>query len=136
MHSGSNKHPWLELIPVALLAAVISVGSFGQVGFFEKVPLCAFHFVTGFPCPGCGLTRAFISMFHGEFSRAIAFNALAPVLFVLMLLYFYRALLRFSGRCFEYRSSAAGRRWISASFLLLFFGQWGLKLIEQFLDTR
>ena len=131
MQTESKQHPWRELIPVVLLAAVIAIGSLGHVGAFEKIPLCAFRFVTGLPCPGCGLTRAFISLFHGEFSRAIAFNALAPVLLVMMLLYFYRALIRYSGRPFEYRSSAAGRRWISASFLLLFFGQWSLKLIEQ-----
>jgi len=38
------------------------------------LPLCPFHEVTGLPCPGCGLTRAFCAIGHAEFARAWAFN--------------------------------------------------------------
>jgi Protein of unknown function (DUF2752) len=30
-------------------------------------PLCTFKMLTGFDCPGCGLTRAFVFALHGQF---------------------------------------------------------------------
>jgi len=30
-------------------------------------PLCSFKMLTGFDCPGCGLTRAFVFALHGQF---------------------------------------------------------------------
>lgn len=30
-------------------------------------PLCTFKMLTGFDCPGCGLTRAFVFALHGHF---------------------------------------------------------------------
>ena len=35
---------------------------------------CTFRRITGFPCPGCGLTRSFISIAHGQFVDAWRFN--------------------------------------------------------------
>lgn len=35
--------------------------------------------MTGFACPGCGLTRAFHSLFHGDIVTALHFNALIPI---------------------------------------------------------
>jgi hypothetical protein len=47
-------------------------------GFY---PLCAFHRLTGWNCPGCGGTRAAYQLLHGHLLRAMHDNAL----FVLML---------------------------------------------------
>jgi uncharacterized protein DUF2752 len=51
------------------------------------VPLCLFKALTGLPCPGCGLTRAFSSLLHGQFARAYAFHPFAflfvPLAFLL-----------------------------------------------------
>lgn len=44
--------------------------------------LCPFRRVTGLLCPGCGMTRAFCALGHGEPLRAVHFNALSPLLFV------------------------------------------------------
>ena len=35
---------------------------------------CTFLRFTGIPCPGCGLTRSFISIGHGDFVGAWRFN--------------------------------------------------------------
>jgi hypothetical protein len=35
---------------------------------------CTFRAVTGLPCPGCGLTRSFISMGHGRLTDAWHYN--------------------------------------------------------------
>ncbi|MBE7515464.1 MAG: DUF2752 domain-containing protein [Chloracidobacterium sp.] len=47
-----------------------------QVHFF---PVCLLYSVTGFACPGCGLTRGFHSLFHGDLVGALGFNAFVPV---------------------------------------------------------
>jgi hypothetical protein len=44
--------------------------------------LCPFRAVTGLLCPGCGMTRAFCALGHGEFRRALHFNALSPLLYL------------------------------------------------------
>lgn len=36
--------------------------------------LCPFVLVTGFPCPGCGMTRAVLHLLHGEFYQAAVMN--------------------------------------------------------------
>lgn len=38
------------------------------------MPKCMVHSLTGWQCPGCGITRAAHALLHGEFSRALAYN--------------------------------------------------------------
>src|SRR3954464_9241551 len=45
-------------------------------GFF---PVCPLYSMTGFACPGCGLTRGFHALFHGDVLTALDFNALIPI---------------------------------------------------------
>jgi len=47
-----------------------------KANFFPVCPLLA---LTGFACPGCGLTRGFHALFQGDIVTAIDFNALIPV---------------------------------------------------------
>jgi hypothetical protein len=42
-------------------------------------PLCAFHWLTGRPCPLCGLTRALFALGKGHWSQAMHFHALSPL---------------------------------------------------------
>ena len=42
-------------------------------------PVCPLFALTGFACPGCGLTRGFHALFHGDVLTALDFNALIPV---------------------------------------------------------
>lgn len=41
--------------------------------------LCPFRLATGLPCPGCGLTRSWVALAHGDFSTALADNLFGPV---------------------------------------------------------
>lgn len=45
-------------------------------GFF---PVCPLYKLTGLACPGCGLTRGFHALFHGDVLTALDFNAMLPV---------------------------------------------------------
>jgi hypothetical protein len=40
--------------------------------------LCPFRRLTGVPCPGCGMTRSFVAVAHGDLGTAFAFNRLGP----------------------------------------------------------
>jgi hypothetical protein len=42
--------------------------------------LCPFRRLTGLPCPGCGMTRAFAHLAKGEWSAAVRDHPLAPFL--------------------------------------------------------
>jgi hypothetical protein len=41
---------------------------------------CPFRTLTGWWCPGCGLTRATHHLLHGDLGRAVGFNALVVVI--------------------------------------------------------
>ncbi len=55
-------------------------------------PVCPLYQMTGLACPGCGLTRGFHALFHGDILTALDFNALVPV-WVVILGYVWIALL-------------------------------------------
>ena len=46
-----------------------------EAGFF---PVCPLYALTGFACPGCGLTRGFHALLHGDILTALDYNALLP----------------------------------------------------------
>lgn len=64
-------------------AAVMAAGS-GFVAYFDPTkanffPVCPLYSLTGLACPGCGLTRGFHALFHGDILTALDFNALIPI---------------------------------------------------------
>ena len=64
-------------------AAFIAGGS-ALVAAFDPaklsfLPVCPLLSLTGFACPGCGLTRGFHALFHGDVVTALDFNALIPI---------------------------------------------------------
>jgi hypothetical protein len=48
------------------------------------VQLCGFHWLTGRPCPLCGLTRALFALAKGHWAEALHFNALGPLAFAML----------------------------------------------------
>jgi len=52
--------------------------------------LCIFKAIFGIECPGCGMTRAFLSILHFDFNMAIAYNWKCVFVFPLtVILYLY-----------------------------------------------
>ena len=66
-------------------ASVVGIaGSSAMVAAFDPTsvhffPVCPLYALTGCACPGCGLTRGFHALFHGDLPTALGFNALLPV---------------------------------------------------------
>ena len=61
--------------------AAVGLGTHEQLGMKP----CAFHQLTGRPCPGCGLTTAFANMGHGRVVEALIAQPFGAALFVLVL---------------------------------------------------
>jgi Protein of unknown function (DUF2752) len=85
-------------------AAVVSVVAwFNPVtaGFFPQCPL---YQMTGLACPGCGLTRGFHALFHGDVLTALDYNAMLPF-YVLFFAYLAASLASVAvrGRGFSFR---------------------------------
>ena len=75
--------PFAERMSAATGAMLLAGGSI-FTAYFDPVksnffPVCPLYSMTGFACPGCGLTRGFHALFHGDFVGAIDFNALIPL---------------------------------------------------------
>jgi len=88
--------PRLSLFPV-LCGAVIALSALlpsPQNGAILGLPsLCPFYNLSGLPCPGCGLTRAFVCCAHGQLAAAWEWHPLGPFLFGATLFYALSALL-------------------------------------------
>ncbi len=78
-------------------------------------PVCVFRVVWGFPCPGCGMTRAISMVMAGDLTRSLAFHALAlPVVLgwgILLTLAVWKGPFRWSGKM--------GRRMIGVALALV-----------------
>jgi len=70
-------------------------------GFF---PVCPLFKLTGFACPGCGLTRGFHALFHGDILTALGFNLMIPV-YVLIFAYLFVVMffMAFLGRSMQFK---------------------------------
>lgn len=81
---------WLLLSVIFAASALLPLphGTNGQIGNLPS--LCLFYHLTGLPCPGCGLTRSFVSLGHGHFAEALHWHPLGPVLFLLCALLWLR----------------------------------------------
>jgi hypothetical protein len=66
---------------ITVVFTVAVLGSGAVLFFFDPTqhgfyPLCLFHSLTGWNCPGCGGTRAAYELLHGHLLRALHNNAL------------------------------------------------------------
>jgi hypothetical protein len=57
-------------------AAVLLSAIMGLLWLFGGQETCYFKGFFGIPCPGCGLTRAYLSFFTGDFSAAFFYHPL------------------------------------------------------------
>lgn len=80
--------PGAERISAGVGAAILAGGA-AFVAYFDPAksnffPVCPLYSMTGFACPGCGLTRGFHALFQGDLVTAIDFNALIPLWAVIL----------------------------------------------------
>lgn len=92
------RHPTSQHLPIFFLAVFMIMGSLwlsrsssGELGVWLPfwnttitVPeVCVLRLASGVPCPGCGLMRSFSSTAAGDWTAAVRFHPMGPVLFLL-----------------------------------------------------
>ena len=83
----------LRTIAGSILLCTLASGIalyFFKIDFLELLPrfhFCLFRLVTGFDCPFCGTTRAFLALGQLKLMKAISFNPLSIILLSVMVIY-------------------------------------------------
>jgi Protein of unknown function (DUF2752) len=78
---------WLPTAPISTACGLVAATAYvaavdpAERGVF---PPCPFRSVTGWWCPGCGLTRATHHLLHGDMLGALRYNALTPLVLTLI----------------------------------------------------
>jgi hypothetical protein len=95
VETGSPVHaePWFHLTLLLLATLVLVAALLLRVEAGERVILrwfeltlpgsCTYRLLLGIPCPGCGLTRCFVSLAQGDWRAAWQYNAVGVPLFLI-----------------------------------------------------
>jgi hypothetical protein len=96
-HSASNHYTYIVILFFLIVLPFFTSLDTDQSGETSlkllKMPLpgmCLSRRIFGVNCPGCGLTRSFVSLTHGDWRLAFHFHRLGPVLyfyFILLILF-------------------------------------------------
>lgn len=78
--------------------------------------LCPFRALTGLPCPGCGMTHAFVCLGHGNLALAWHYNALSIPLYAFSLVWLAG---RITGRSLLPSLSRRAEAWLLGSVLFI-----------------
>jgi hypothetical protein len=136
-HREMSFHLALLLLSgtVLLLSALLAVRGSTRVMVprwnFTVPELCMSRRLLGIACPGCGLTRSFISLAHGDVAAAWSYNPAGLVLFAMLAFQVpYRGLqlwrIRRGKSELSFHLAAHVTLW---SFAILLIGQWLLRMI-------
>jgi hypothetical protein len=77
----------LVLTVVSSAGVILHLFEIDFIDYLPSVSLCPFHVITGLECPGCGMTRALISLGQLKPGVAVGYNLFSIPLLILMLLY-------------------------------------------------
>jgi hypothetical protein len=134
---ADRVHHWILLwlaVAVVVLAMAFRLDTTGSVaipGMQQSMPtICSFRRLTGLPCPGCGLTRCFVALAHGNWGAAWRYNPAGFLVFALVLgqipyrimqlWRLYRGQPEFRSRFLSY--------WMLWALIFALVGQWIVKL--------
>ena len=86
MSSKANRKSTADIIIIAIALSAVAA--------FYYFCGCPFRFFFGVPCPGCGMTRAFLSLIKLDFSSAFNYH---PLIFIMPLIALYLIIRHFKG---------------------------------------
>lgn len=119
-----RREPGLWFVPLAVGGSLLL-----DLHTVEHGPvLCVSRLLFGIPCAGCGLTRAFVALGHGDLDVAIAFNPLSPLLYLWMAGWWIAAVASLA----RGQSIATSPRWLGFTGLCGFAGLWAMRLFAFF----
>jgi hypothetical protein len=81
--SFTNKQVIRKIYGIAGAFSMLAVPYFIMLashGHIEsEQSLCPFKMVSGFPCPGCGITKSIIFFYQGEIYKSLSYHILGPL---------------------------------------------------------
>lgn len=83
----------MSLLPLFTVAGIFGLAMMERQ-VFSFGPACAFRQLTGLNCPGCGGTRAFFALVHGDLLRSLHYNPLTLLLLLGLCLWLLRSTIR------------------------------------------
>ena len=99
-----------------------------KLGTIPIPSLCAFKLISGFDCPGCGITRALTMAMHGQFRQSYMMHIWGiPLLFVLGGQVPYRLFRALSNSEHAARLPDGVNPWVSRFVLLSMMLPWVIK---------
>ena len=116
---------------------VILVYVIGVLGFIIlyntpfSVP-CIFLLIVGWPCPGCGLTRALVMVSRLNFVGAFRMNIIALPLFLGGAVYFVCAVVEAVTHkpALDKFNSVLAKKWVIAAAVILTVASWGYNIVS------
>lgn len=119
-----------RLIPLLVLIVILFAGWFVTPHQIEnRWDVCWFKFIFHTDCPGCGMTRAFLSLARGDLIEAIKYNPASPLVYLFFFLLFIQQLVRLKNKTFSLTIPSIWVKIFSSILVLVLFGQWVLKLL-------
>lgn len=80
-----------RIIKIILIIAISIIGLityyYLNQNYNFSIP-CLFHKITGYYCPGCGITRCLFSLLEGKIYQAFMYNQLVFILLPFFIIYF------------------------------------------------
>lgn len=89
------------------------------IGAFYMMIECPIKFLTGVSCPGCGMTRALLSVIRFDFKNAFYYHPLWLIPIIYIVLYFYIL-----------KKNKKANNTILAIFISMFFITYFLRLLS------
>lgn len=119
----------LAMSGTLILTAVYLVARYAIIA--GTVPhVCLFSYFTGYPCPGCGVTRSLIAMSHFDLAGSLDANPAGTLLMVLL-----ASQIVFGGAFFinQYIGECLAKalRIVNKVFLTTIFLVWGYRILLQ-----
>jgi hypothetical protein len=118
---ANARATWATLTAILMGSLLLPLpGRDGSIGHLPSV--CPFYNLTGLPCPGCGLTRAFVCLGHGQWRDSLHWHPLGWLVYgVCLLLWLRSGLFGWRGVTLWPLSPRAAARlgWGAAALLLL-----------------
>ena len=115
-------------VGLASLALVWLLGD----AFGQTVGVCAFHTVTGWPCPTCGTTRACLALLRGDVMQAFRWHPVAALFPFTFAVYVVYAIGTLTGRWPRLRVdwSDEGWRLVRAATLVVIAATWVFLIVD------
>ena len=70
---------------VGLSGSILMLLALLPIPLQAQTSLCGFLWLTGRPCPFCGMTRALACLLKGDFALAMSFHPLSPLILTALL---------------------------------------------------